>query len=442
MTSERDDTVAPAAWPVTRVEAHSWSRSGHEVGSRRRLRAASGPYEAAVPPFIAEQDVSLPAELIAASEDASRELTRFDTEAGTLAAPFASILLRTESASSSEVENLTSSAKQVALAQIGDETSENARLVVGNVAAMEAAISLADHLDANAILTMHRALLEKSNPDIVGRWRDEQVWIGGGSVSSHNVTFIPPHQDRVSALMDDVMSFARRADLPVMAQLAIAHAQFETIHPFPDGNGRTGRALVQAMLRASGVTRNVTVPVSAGLLGDTEGYFRALTAYRQGDVRPIIEAMSEAAFAAIRNGRLLEKDITEIAARWDSAVRARSHSSVHGLKNLLLRQPVVTVKLVARELGVSEPAADSSVRKLVDAGVLTQATAGRRNRHWQAGEVLGALDAFGARARRRRAGGRAGVGPDSEIAGRNAGGPSGEVALLSCGPPRGRGGRS
>ncbi|RWZ52512.1 Fic family protein [Labedella phragmitis] len=404
MNKETDAPGSGDSWPVTRHEPLPWTRSGDEVGSRRRLRAAAGSYQAAVPPFIRDLDVKLPAELVAASEDASRELTRFDTEAGTLAAPFASILLRTESASSSEVENLTSSAKQVALAQIGDSTSQNARLVVGNVAAMEAAIALADDLDTDAVLAMHRALLEKSAPDIVGHWREEQVWVGGGSVSPHNATFVPPHQDRVPALMDDVMAFARRTDLPAMAQLAIAHAQFETIHPFPDGNGRTGRALVQAMLRAGGVTKNVTVPVSAGLLGDTEGYFRALTAYRDGDVRPIVEAMSEASFDAIRNGRILEKDITEIAARWDSNVRARSHSSVHRLKNLLLRQPVVTIKLVESELGVSNPAADDSVQKLVDAGVLTQATAGRRNRHWQADEVLAALDAFGARARRKRAG--------------------------------------
>jgi Fic family protein len=251
---------------------------------------------------------------------------------------------------------------------------------------------------------MHRALLEKSSPRIVGRWRNEQVWIGGGAVSPHNASFVPPHQDRVPDLMDDVMRFARRTDLPVIAQVAIAHAQFETIHPFPDGNGRTGRALVQGMLRASRVTENVTVPVSAGLLGDTEGYFRALTAYRNGDVRPIIETLSDAAFAAISNGRLLERDITELIARWDLAVRARSDSSVHGLKNLLLRQPVVTIAIVARELGVSEPAADASVKKLVEAGILSQATPGRRNRHWQATEVLHALDEFGERARRQRPG--------------------------------------
>ena len=401
-------------WPATSFEPRPWMRSGDEIGSRRRIRAAGGSYGAAVPPFIAELDVSLPADLLAVAEDAGRELTRFDAEVGPLTAPFSSILLRTESASSSEVENLTSSAKQVALAEISAGTgsrasssstvSANAKLVVGNVAAMKAAIAIADDLDTGAILTMHRALLEKSRPEMVGHWRDQQVWIGGGHVSPHNASFVPPHQDRVPELMEDVMVFARRTDLPVLVHVAIAHAQFETIHPFPDGNGRTGRALVQGMLRASGVTEHVTVPVSAGLLGDIEGYFRALTAYRAGDVRPIIESMSDAAFAAVANGRALEHDITAIAARWDLAVHARRHSSVHGLKQLLLRQPVITIGIAAGELGVSEPAADASVKKLVEAGILSQSSAGRRNRHWQATEVLEALDAFGARARRRRPG--------------------------------------
>jgi Fic family protein len=363
-----------------------------------------GPYDAAVPPLIADLTGDLPADLITAAEDAGRELTRFDADVGTLAAPFSAILLRTESASSSEVEHLTSSAKQVALAEIGASSSPNARLVVGNVAAMEAAIALADDLDPAAILTMHRALLEKSDPDIVGRWRDEQVWIGGGSVSPHRAAFIPPHHDRVPALMEDVMQFARRDDLPVIVQIAIAHAQFETIHPFPDGNGRTGRALVQGMLRATGVTKNVTVPVSAGLLGDTAGYFSALDAYRAGDIRPIIETMSDAAFSAIANGRTLERAITEVSARWQSTVRARSDSSARRLLQLLLRQPVVTTGIVARELQVSGPAAQAAVDRLTESGVLSQSSTGRRNRQWQATEILQALDAFGARARRQRPG--------------------------------------
>lgn len=400
----RADPSATSPWPPVTYESHPWDRSGDEVGSRRRLQAARGPYLASVPPLITDREVSLPADLVALSEDAGRELTRFDAEAGSLAAPFAAILLRSESASSSEVENLTASAKQVALAEMGVATSGNAMLVVRNTEAMKAAVSLSDDLDTDAVITMHRVLLEQKDPTIVGRWRDQQVWIGGGSISPHQATFVPPHHRLVPSLMSDLLSFCRRLDLPVIAQTAIAHAQFETVHPFPDGNGRTGRALVQGMLRAGRVTRNVTVPVSAGLLGDTDGYFRALTAYRTGDVRPIIESLAEASFAAVSNGRMLERDITGIAQGWNEAVRARSDSSILALQRLLLRQPVVTITMVAAELGVSFPAADASVQKLVDAGILTQSSTGRRNRHFQASEVLLALDDFAVRARRQRSG--------------------------------------
>ncbi|WP_123736153.1 Fic family protein [Rathayibacter sp. PhB185] len=402
--TEDESPQSHGSWPAVGFEQRPWRRSGDEVASRRLLRAAPGPYRAAVPPFVADLDVSLPSDLLAVSEDASRELTRFDAQVGTLTAPFASILLRTESASSSEVEQLTASAKQVALAELGDSSSTNAQLVVRNVAAMEAAIALSDELDTDAVLTMHRVLLESTAPDIAGHWRDQQVWIGGGGVSPHGAVFVPPHHERVPALMLDVMEFARRVDVPVLAQVAIAHAQFETVHPFPDGNGRTGRALVQGMLRAAGVTENVTVPVSAGLLGDMKRYFDALTAYRSGHVRPIIETLADAAFAAVQNGRRLAADIAAIGARWDAGIRARSDSSVHALRQLLLRQPVVTIALVTAELGVSFPTAEASVQKLVEAGVLIQSRAGRRNRSFEALEVLAALDDFAARARRPRHG--------------------------------------
>src|SRR5690606_34654419 len=108
--------------------------------------------------LIAAARVPLAPETIAVADDASQELARFDAEVGTIAAPFAAILLRSESASSSEVENLTSSAKQVALAEIGESKSGNARLVVANVRAMKAAIALSEDLDEESILAMQEAL--------------------------------------------------------------------------------------------------------------------------------------------------------------------------------------------------------------------------------------------------------------------------------------------
>lgn len=397
-------TKPEGTWPAAATELRPWVLRGDEVGSRRALLQARGDYRAAVPPFIRFAFAGLTPEVQALADDASRELTRFDAEAGPIAAPFASILLRTESASSSEVENLTSSAKQVALAEIGASGSGNARLVVANVRAMRAALELSDDMSADAIIAMHAALLGESQPAFVGSFRDQQVWIGGGGISPHAAHFVPPHHERVPALMADLVEFARRTDIPLLVQSAIAHAQFETIHPFPDGNGRTGRALLHSMLRRGGLTRNVTVPVSAGLLRDTSRYFDALTEYRAGDPGEIVTVVSDAVFAAVQNGRTLIAELRDVAQRWESDLPARRGSAGYRLPELLLRQPVVTTKIVATELDVTEVAAQAAINRLVDGGALQQTNSGRRNRIWYAPEVLAALDRFAERARRRNEG--------------------------------------
>jgi len=355
-------------------------------------------YRAAVATLIGDRTPSLSASALALAEEASLEIARFDAELGAEVAPFAAVLLRSESASSSMIENLTSGAKQIALAELGSRLKRNATEIVGNVAAMRAALELADRLDNEAILAMHAALLANTEPEIAGRWRTEQVWIGGGSFGPHEAAFVPPHHEHVPSLIADLINFIRRSDLPLLPQAAIAHAQFETIHPFPDGNGRTGRALIHAMLRSRGLTRNVTVPVSAGLLMNTDAYFGSLTAYREGEPAEIVEQLSEAAFAATANGRQLVLDLREIRAGWDDTISARRGASAWRLADLLTRQPVVDSAVVARELDVTPQNALRAVAPLVEAGVLTEFTGFKRNRMWQAREVLSALDDFAARA--------------------------------------------
>ena len=124
--------------------------------------------------------------------------------------------------------------------------------------------------------------------------------------------FVGPRHESVLGAIGDLIAFAQRADIPALPQIAVSHAQFETIHPFTDGNGRTGRALVQAMLRNKGLTRQVTVPVSAGLLADTDAYFAALTSCREGDAAPIGERFSQATVLAIANGRQLVTELRYI----------------------------------------------------------------------------------------------------------------------------------
>jgi Fic family protein len=394
--------VVEGTWPALGWETHRWVPSiPPDLVSRSIRERHAGPYRAAVVPAIADIAPFLPAATLALADEASIEIARFDVEMGADIAPFGAILLRSESASSSRIENLTSGAKAIALAELGSEDKRNAAEIVANVRAMQAAIDLADRLDEDAILAMQTALLEDRYPDLTGRWRSEQVWVGGSNFGPHQADFIAPHASRVAAAMTDLVAFVRRNDIPILAHAALAHAQFETIHPFLDGNGRTGRALVHAMLRGKGLTRNVTVPVSAGLLTNTQNYFGALTAYREGDPNRIVALMAEASFSAIANGRWLVADLHDIRARWHTVITARADSVAWPLTDLLLRQPVIDAVTVQRELNATSANAQRAIRQLATAGVITEFTDRKRNRLWQTTEVLSALDAFATRSVRR-----------------------------------------
>lgn len=372
---------------------------------RSDLRAAlrqSGQYQAAVPAEIADLDVSLPSGVLADAEEAAQEIARFDTELGGEIAPFASVLLRTESAASSKIENLTANARAIAEAEtLGTSKRLNASMIVANTRAMQAAVDLAGQLSGDAILAMHDALMHESEPGIAGKWRTEQVWIGGGNFGPRGADFIAPHHDKIPAAIDDLIQFAKRADIAVLPQIAIAHAQFETIHPFPDGNGRTGRAMIQSMLRNKRLARQVTVPVSAGLLTDTTAYFDALTAYRDGDPAPIVERLAMASMLAVVNGRELVADLRTVRGGWESKIKARRDSAVYRVADLLMKRPVVNAQLISDELGIPMTNVYRYLEPLAGYGIIVEFTDQTRNRAWRAPEVLYALDAFAERAGRR-----------------------------------------
>jgi Fic family protein len=360
-----------------------------------------GTYRPAVPANIADLVLDLPPSVFAEAESASHDITRFDAELGGEIAPFAAVLLRSESAASSQIENLTASARAIAEAELpGGKAKRNAEMIVANTAAMRAALALSDTVDADAILAMHRALMVNEPRHTPGEFRTEPVWIGGGSTPV-GATFVAPRHEVVPGAIGDLIAFTQRADVPTLPQIALGHAQFETIHPFTDGNGRTGRALVQAMLRNKGLTRQVTVPISAGLLDDTGAYFAALTSYRDGDAAPIVERFSQATVLAIANGRQLVADLRDIRGTWNDVITARSDSAVWKVADLLTRRPVVNAALLAEELGIKSTNAHRYLNPLTEAGILVETTSGPRNRVWRSPEVLAALDAFAERAGRR-----------------------------------------
>jgi Fic family protein len=384
----------------TRKWVPTFSRNDVSASVWERINS---PYEASVPAEIADYELRLPAELGEWVTNAEQQVIRFDSEVGHIATPFASILLRSESASSSQIENLTSTARAIGEAELDERAEGNAPLVVSNARAMEAAIAAADSLDHETIIAMQRELLHRFDPGITGRYRDEQVWIGGSNYSPHGADFVAPHHDRVPAALDDFIVYSLRPSGTPLATIAIAHAQFETIHPFPDGNGRTGRALVQAAMRRSGLTRAVTVPISAGILAQRDQYFAALGAYRDGDAVPIIKVFADGALLAVANGRRLVGEIQAIEARWSDKLRdVRSDAAARKISTLALQHPVLNSGLVREQTGASAQSVYNGIAVLVERGILREATSKRRNRIWLAEDVLNALDAFAGRSLRRQ----------------------------------------
>lgn len=405
--SEPGSTAQRAAWAVA-WETLPWDRRSNAKPLSRAHRATIRPtYEAAIPAAIAQLDANIEPAVLGEVDDARAEIARFDTELSTMLpgsqiAPLAAVLLRTESASSSQIENITAGAKALALAELGVvRYGSNAGLVAANVDAMNRAVELADAVTPDGILAIHEALMRGQSHADPGEFRTEQVWIGGSNSSPHTATFVPPHHSRVESAIDDLCAFIQRTDIPLLAQAAIAHAQFETIHPFIDGNGRTGRALVHAMLRQGGATTRTTVPVSAGLLVDTDSYFAALASYRNGDPSRIVERFTHASFAAVNNGRALAADLLEVYDIWSRGVNARKTAAVWKVLPLLLSHPAVTSAMVQESTGLSQPAADNVIKQLREAGILTKASGAQRYVVWVATDVTKALDEFAARARRR-----------------------------------------
>ena len=405
-----DDGAALDRWPAITTEPLRWEPGPGLEGVTRIERSAVGrTYAATVVPEIAGLSPAPRPRVVAQAEEAVAEVRAFDAEthhpgAHATGGPRAldAILLRSESASSSQIEQLTASARAVAEAELTGTGRGNAAVVAANVDAMTAAIALADRLDADAILRMQAALLGGTSPHLIG-WREEPVWIGAAASTPVTADFVPPHHTGIEAALGDLVDFMARDDLPVLIQAAVAHAQFETIHPFADGNGRTGRALVHALLRAKRVTRHVTVPVSGGLLHDRAGYLAALDAYRQGEIEPIVTAFALAGLRAVEHGRTMRRRLDDVRARWREQVSARSDSAVWRLLDVVVAHPVVDAATAAAALGIAEPNVHRHLRVLTEAGVLVarQHHPGRRTL-WRSPDVLEVLDAYAADVGRRQ----------------------------------------
>jgi Fic family protein len=313
------------------------------------------------------------------------------------------LLLRTESVASSKIEFVEASLDDYARALHGNKASSAAASVVAATRALELLISdttASGQVELAGLLRAHQALMadDPGESRYAGQLRDVQNWIGGSDYSPRNALYVPPPAATVAEYMADVIEFANRDDMPVLAQAAVAHAQFESIHPFTDGNGRIGRALINATLRRRRATNRVVVPLASALVAHRDRYFDQLTAYREGDVRPIIDSFAVASRIAAAESATSAQRLAAIPDEWAQMLGpVRIDSAAAKLLDVLPAHPVLSADDAVELIGAPVSSVYTGIERLAQAGVLRSLTDRRRNQVWGASLILDELDDLGAR---------------------------------------------
>ncbi len=368
--------------------------------------------EVCLPARLADMQFAVPAELIDSLDDSVRAISLLDASHGPYLGALSGLLLRTESVASSKIELIEASVDDYARAAHGSRANPSATAMVAAASAMGSlmtAVSSDGLIRLEQLLTAHSVLMRDDALESghAGALRTVQNWVGGSDFSPRNADYVPPPPDAVPELMVDLLLFVGRTDVPTALQAAIAHAQFELIHPFTDGNGRMGRALINAVLRFRGATRNVVVPAASALVARRSEYFAALGAFRQGDAGPIATLMVNALFTAAEESSQTAQRLREILESWQyklaSKRQARSVGAPVLLLEYLLVNPVVDAEQVHDFLGGAQSRTYAALDRLLQAGIIEPLTQRKRNQVWGAREMLDELTDLDARIQTRSA---------------------------------------
>ena len=375
----------------------TWAPDFQRTTGRQR---AAGTYRAFIPDPIGELDPELNSVTFALAERAGygvRELNAREPALTPLEG-LARQLLRSEALASSQIEGLSISHRKLAQAALDGETGDHrAREVLGNMRAMEQAVRIgaeAKHITPKGISDIHRALAVAPPLDrIAGLFREEQGWIGGASPPEAEYVGPPPEQ--VVPLIQDLCEFANRDDIPPVVQAGIAHAQFEVIHPFGDGNGRVGRCLIHTLFRRRGVAPRYVPPVSLVLGANKDAYIAGLEDFRADRVDRWVAQFARAVETASVSAVDFSEQVTALQEQWVECVGPMRRDAV-ALKIIenLPSFPFITTKIVQELTGRSDVAALRGLARLEEAKVLTRHRSKRKGDSWEAKELFTLLNRF------------------------------------------------
>lgn len=366
--------------------------------TRRRRRM--GTYRAFVPAAIAEEEPALASGTVARAERAGQTVRELNADGAALVPldGLGRLLLRSEALASSQIEGLAISNRKLAEAELeGQADPYKAREVLGAVRAMEVAMEVgaaADPPSVEAMARIHEALAIAPPLDrIAGQIREEASWIGGSSPL--DAEFVGPPYEDVRPLLEDLCEFMDRDDVGAIPQAAIAHAQFELIHPFGDGNGRVGRCLIQVILRRRGLTPRYAPPISLVLGANKDAYIAGIHEFRQGKLDVWVDYFSAAVERASLQAKRFSAAVGELQERWREMVQpARADSAVFPLIDVLPKLPVITAAVAEREIDRSRPVTIEALSRLAEIGALTRHRNQKRGDSWEAKELFALLDEF------------------------------------------------
>ena len=398
---------------MARFEERRWL--GDFSGRTRRERRPCT-YRVYLPDSLQGRRFSLDGDVAADVADAENALARLDASSTTLAnsEALARLLLRAESVASSRIEGLEVGGRRLLRADAARALGEDPRdvtasEVLGNIDAMTwtvEATAPGGVIDLETLLETHRRLLAGSRmTEYGGHIREVQNWIGGSSYNPCSASFVPPPAEEIQGLLDDLLTFCNTDSLPALTQAAIAHAQFETIHPFVDGNGRTGRALIHMVMRRRGLGLRILPPISLILATWSGDYIGGLGATRytggpdsnaaQSGINDWIALFASACRRAVDDASLFEEQVQALQSAWRERLgRVRRDSAASLLLGLLPAAPVLTATTAAELVGRSFQATSLALERLVEAGILVQVSVGRRNRAFEAPELIDAFTAL------------------------------------------------
>lgn len=370
----------------SRTESWPGNQMAPRVADRR-----AGTFEAYIPHHLIGWNPLLPADIAAFVAQAEQKLA----ETAAVLAPdtaSTSMFFWAESLGSSRIEGVTPQARRVVHALVAEASVSPPRRrgpvgeAIGNIEATSEALHIfaqPTKLTTELICDAHRVLMKSSpNPRLGGVLKTTQNWIGGNNWHPLEGDYVPPPPDVCRALMADVVMYLQSSHYSPILQAAVAHAQFETIHPFGDGNGRTGRAIAYAVLKHRCAPDGFMPPVSLALSQSRDAYLRSLGAYQSyigppDDVRrsealiPVLEVIGDAVRVSCAAAQTYAHAVSRLQDHWRVRVGQRAGRSA-GLAavDLLASRPSLTPRMLATESGFSVRRCADALRRLAEAGIV------------------------------------------------------------------------